>query len=78
MADPMFIENLAGTHSWYTADPETPYLVKASASVDYGYVLLITDMEQTYFCAGDKKTIISEKNVRLNTNSNNLGVQQDY
>lgn len=45
MADPMFIENLAGTHSWYTADPETPYLVKASASTDYGYVLLITDME---------------------------------
>lgn len=45
MAEPLFIENLAGAHPWYTADPETPYLIKASASSDFGYVLLITDME---------------------------------
>ena len=74
MADPMFIENLAGARPWYTVDPETPYLIKASASPEFGYVLLITDMEQTYFCAGDKNTIISEKNVKIYC----LKLEQEY
>ena len=58
--DPLFIEALKGV-SWYTADHSRPYLVKASVSEDQGYVLLITDLESTYFCAGDKDKLIAEK-----------------
>lgn len=61
--DPMFIEHLLDVQ-WYTASPDTPpYLVKAAASVDHGYVILITDLQRSYFCAGDKETILLEKEV---------------
>jgi hypothetical protein len=40
-------------------------MVRAAASEDNGYVLLITDLESTYFCAGDKATLLSEKKVSI-------------
>ena len=59
----IYIENLCGV-SWYTADPETPWLVKAAASVEFGYQMLLTDLENTYFCAGDVDLVKFEKKVR--------------
>ena len=53
--------------AWYIADYDKPYLVKASASVDFGYKILITDMEQSYFCAADKTTITNEKKVSMDS-----------
>ena len=58
----VYLDGLLGM-SWYTADPKRPYLVKASASVDKGYQILITDLKNTYFCAGDPETIKTEKKV---------------
>jgi hypothetical protein len=52
--------------AWYTADSAKPYLVKAAANIqNNGYVLLITDLEHTYFCAADVETILKEKKVRI-------------
>ena len=55
-----FVENLCGV-SWYTADPEKPWLVKAAAGVDFGYQILITDLESTYFCSVDQEEVKNEK-----------------
>lgn len=41
--DPKFVEHLCNV-SWYTADRKLGYLVKASASLDNGYTVLITDL----------------------------------
>ena len=60
--DPLFIESLLNV-SWYTADRSKPYLVKAGATLKDGYAILVTDLENTYFCTGDKKTILVEKKV---------------
>ena len=57
-----YIEGLCDV-SWYTADPKTPYLVKAAATQDNGYKILITDLKNTYFCSGDAETIKNEKKV---------------
>ena len=51
------MENLLDS-MWYTADSKKPFLVKAGATLRHGYSILITDFEQTYFCAGDENTII--------------------
>jgi hypothetical protein len=40
--------------TWYTADPKKPYMIKANASVDKGYTILITDLENSYLCEADK------------------------
>ena len=64
--DPVFIESLLHC-TWYTADRQKPYLVKAGANIEYGYAILITDMDHTYFCAGDPHTILTEKKVCFNT-----------
>ena len=58
----ILIENLCGV-SWFTADPDKPWLVKAAASVDFGYQILLTDLEHTYFCAGDAEMVKFEKKV---------------
>ncbi len=60
--DPVFVETLCDV-SWYTADRSKPYLVRASANAQTGYTILITDLETTYFCAGDPDTILAEKKV---------------
>jgi hypothetical protein len=52
--------------SWYTADSARPLLIKAGADKDIGYIMLVTNLEKTYFCAGDVNTIILEKKVRIN------------
>ena len=31
--------------AWYTAEPTSPYLVKAAANSETGYSLLITDLK---------------------------------
>jgi len=59
----IFVENLLNT-SWYTADPKRPFLVKAASNVQNGYQILITDLKDTYFCAGDSETIKNDKKVR--------------
>jgi hypothetical protein len=65
----VYLEHL-NTCSWYTADPHTPYLVKACANNDSGYQILITDLKNTYFCAGDRECIKNEKKVRHVTKTN--------
>jgi hypothetical protein len=50
---------------WYTADPSHPYLIKASATTEKGYSILITDMEFTYLCEGDKIELNEQKKVIL-------------
>lgn len=57
--DPVYVEHLKNA-SWFTADFYRPYLVKAAVSVDHGYSLLVSDLEKTYFCAGDKRTLMLE------------------
>jgi len=47
------MENLLES-MWYTADSKKPYLIKAGATIKFGYSILITDLENTYFCAGDQ------------------------
>ncbi len=59
----VFIENLCDVF-WYTADPELPYLIRAAASEENGYQILITDLKDTYFCAGDPECIKNDKKVR--------------
>ena len=70
----LYIENLCGV-SWYTADPEKPWLVKAAASVDFGYQILLTDLENTYFCTGDVELVKFEKKVREFTIRSFLAIQ---
>ena len=60
--DQVFVESVLNV-SWYTADSNHPYLVKAEVNKDTGYLIIITDMEKTYFCAGDINTILQEKKV---------------
>lgn len=62
----LYIENLLDA-CWYTADPNTPFLVKAAASDENGYQILITDLKDTYFCAGDQECIKNDKKVRQYT-----------
>ena len=59
-----YVEGLCNV-AWYTADPSHPYLIKASATVEYGYQILITDLKDTYFCAGDNECIKNEKKVEV-------------
>lgn len=40
--------------------------MKAAASVDFGYQILLTDLKHTYFCAGDVEMVKFEKKVRVN------------
>eukprot|EP00347_Sterkiella_histriomuscorum_P002777 403366838 len=63
---PLYMQNLVDS-TWFTADRRKPYLIKAGAfikshpSVQSGYAMLVTDLENTYFCAADKKTLEQEK-----------------
>ena len=63
---PLYMQNLVDS-TWFTADRRKPYLIKAGAfikshpTVQSGYAMLVTDLENTYFCAADKKTLELEK-----------------
>lgn len=59
----IFVENLLDVQ-WYTADPQKPYMIKAAANLENGYQMLITDLKDTYFCAGDLECIKNDKKVR--------------
>lgn len=59
---PAYIEHIVN-QAWYTACPNTPYLIKAGANCESGYQLLITDLESTWFCSGDVEVIKHEKKV---------------
>ena len=63
--------------AWYTADPGTPYLVKAAANEEFGYQILITNLKETYYCAGDIETIKQEKKVTNQLNLPYAEVQSD-
>jgi len=62
MISPEYLEGLS-KYSWYTADPQTPYMVKANVTAEKGYQLLITDLKRTFYCAGDPETLKNEKKV---------------
>ena len=51
--------------------------MKASASEEHGYQLLITDLKSTYFCTGDKECIKNEKKVFKQFLITHLDVQPD-
>ncbi len=38
-------------------------MIKAAAKVDTGFQVLITDLKDTYFCAGDSEAIKNDKKV---------------
>jgi len=59
---PEYLEGLSAS-TWYTADAQAPYLVKASVTAEKGYQLLVTDLKRTYYCAGDPETLKHEKKV---------------
>lgn len=59
---PEYLDGLSAA-TWYTADAQTPYMVKASVTAERGYQLLITDLKRTYYCAGDSETLKNEKKV---------------
>lgn len=62
LSAPQIMEGLLGV-SWYTSDPQHPYLVRAAANKDTGFCVLVTDMEKTYFCKGDIDCIKNDKKV---------------
>lgn len=58
------MEHLCGVN-WYTAEMQTPYVVKASVSVEDGYHMIVTDMQNSWYCNGDVEKIKAEKKVSV-------------
>lgn len=56
------MEHLCGVN-WYTAEMQTPYVVKASVNVEDGYHMIITDMQNSWYSFGDLDKIKAEKKV---------------
>ncbi|TNV84218.1 hypothetical protein FGO68_gene9351 [Halteria grandinella] len=57
---PHYLEHIVN-QPWYTACPNTPYLIKAGANSESGYQILVTDLESTWYCSGDLEIIRNEK-----------------